>query len=93
MSNQPIQWQVQTSAPPDGFVAQVKQIVQGRSEYLAQVLWQRGIQDIDQLAGYLNPAEYMPTSPFTFGEEMDWAIARLKQARQTQETVAIWGDF
>ena len=93
MSNQTIQWQVQTSAPPDGFVAQVKQIVQGRSEYLAQVLWQRGIQDIDQLAGYLNPAEYMPTSPFTFGEEMDWAIARLKQARQSQEIVAIWGDF
>ncbi len=88
-----MQWQVQVSAPPDGFVAQVKQVVQGRSEYLAQALWRRGIQDVDSLAGYLNPAEYVPTSPFAFGEEMDWAIARLKQARQTQEIVAIWGDF
>ncbi|MEX0268413.1 DHH family phosphoesterase [Leptolyngbyaceae cyanobacterium UHCC 1019] len=93
MSNQPLQWQVQTSVPPDCFLGAVKQIVTTSRGYLAQLLWQRGIQDLDQLAGYLNPADYVPTSPFAFGEEMNWAIARLKQARHTQETVAIWGDF
>ncbi len=93
MMPESIQWQVQTSAPPDEFGAAVKQIVTASRGYLAQLLWRRGIQDVDQLAGYLNPAEYVPTSPFAFGEEMHWAIARLKQAWQTQEMVAIWGDF
>ncbi|MBM0740458.1 single-stranded-DNA-specific exonuclease RecJ [Phormidium sp. CLA17] len=90
---QAIQWHVQTSGSPDWFVAAVKQIVPTSQGYLAQLLWQRGIQNIDQLAGYLNPAEYVPTSPFAFGEEMHHAIARLKQARRNQEIVAIWGDF
>jgi len=93
MMPESIQWQVQVSAPPEWFGAAVAQIVTASRGYVAQLLWQRGIQDVDQLAGYLNPAEYMPTSPFAFGEEMHWAIARLKQARQTQEIVAIWGDF
>jgi len=88
-----IQWQVQVSAPPGGFVAAVKQIVPASRGYLAQLLWRRGIQEVDSLAGYLNAADYTPTSPFAFGEEMHWAIARLNQARQTQEVVAIWGDF
>jgi single-stranded-DNA-specific exonuclease len=88
-----IQWQVQTSVPPEWFGAAVKRIVTASRGYLAQLLWRRGIQDVDSLAGYLNPAEYVPTSPFAFGEEMDRAIARLKQARESQEIVAIWGDF
>ena len=93
MMPESIQWQVQVSAPPGGFVAAVKQIVPASRGYLAQLLWRRGIQEVDSLAGYLNAADYTPTSPFAFGEEMHWAIARLNQARQTQEVVAIWGDF
>jgi single-stranded-DNA-specific exonuclease len=91
--DKPMQWHVQTFTPPDWFGAAVKQAVPTSRGYLAPLLWQRGIQDLAQLAGYLNPAHYSPTSPFAFGEEMQWAIARLQQARQAQEIVAIWGDF
>ncbi|ERN43128.1 single-stranded-DNA-specific exonuclease RecJ [Rubidibacter lacunae KORDI 51-2] len=61
--------------------------------YLAALLWQRGIRDLDNLSGFLDPDCYVPTSPFAFGNEMEWAIARLQQARDDDERVAIWGDF
>ncbi|MEO1593105.1 MAG: single-stranded-DNA-specific exonuclease RecJ, partial [Cyanobacteria bacterium J06632_22] len=41
----------------------------------------------------LQPQAYQPMSPFAFGKEMDWAVARLIQARENNEQVAIWGDF
>ncbi|WP_088893730.1 single-stranded-DNA-specific exonuclease RecJ [Leptolyngbya ohadii] len=59
----------------------------------AQLLWNRGIRSSQSLAGYLNPNQYQPTSPFAFGEEMRQAVDRLIQARQNGEKVAIWGDF
>ena len=59
----------------------------------AQLLWQRGIRDENQLKGFLKPDDYQPISPFAFGEEMQWAIDRLVQAREQNEKVAIWGDF
>ncbi|MCY7322461.1 MAG: single-stranded-DNA-specific exonuclease RecJ, partial [Phormidesmis sp. CAN_BIN36] len=47
----------------------------------------------EQLAGYLNPDDYQPVSPFEFGQEMHWAVDRLQQAHQAGETIAIWGDI
>jgi single-stranded-DNA-specific exonuclease len=77
--------------------------------WTAQLLWHRNLLDCvqalrqgqgkdrqdcrTQLAGFLDPAQYTPTSPFAFGEEMAWAVARLVQARSQAEKVAIWGDF
>ena len=58
-----------------------------------KLLWQRGVQDPAAITGFLNPDCYQPASPFEFGREMDWAVARLQRARQAQEVVAIWGDF
>jgi single-stranded-DNA-specific exonuclease len=83
------------------FAADTEPHTQPRLSYAAQLLWQRGIardtQNIEEarspLAGFLNPEQYQPTSPFAFGDEMEWAIARLMQARENQEKVAIWGDF
>lgn len=63
------------------------------SHQVAQLLWQRGIRELEQLAGFLNPDCYQPASPFEFGQEMQWAIARLQQAQQNGERIAIWGDF
>lgn len=89
------QWQVPPALEvPQWFVDAVKQhtpVSDGR--YAAQLLWQRGIRDLEQLPGYLNPERYQPASPFAFGQEMQWAIERLQQAYQTGEMVAIWGDF
>ncbi|HEY9653271.1 MAG TPA: single-stranded-DNA-specific exonuclease RecJ, partial [Coleofasciculaceae cyanobacterium] len=95
MSELQPQWQVPpTPNVPQWFLEAVKQhtpVSDGR--YAAQVLWQRGIRDLKQLPGYLNPECYQPASPFTFGQEMKWAVERLQQACQTGEMVAIWGDF
>ena len=62
-------------------------------KYGAQLLWQRGIRSLEQLPGFINPDLYSPTTPFAFGEEMEWAIARLQTAITTGEKVTIWGDF
>ncbi|MEG4941120.1 DHH family phosphoesterase [Microcoleus sp. F4-D5] len=61
--------------------------------YAAALLWYRGIQNPEQIPGFLNPKLYQPASPFEFGLEMNWAIERIQQARNSGEKVAIWGDF
>ena len=86
-------WHLLTSTAPKEFVAGVKQITGRESNYAAQLLWQRGIQDLDKLPGFLKASLYQPTSADAFGEEMAWAIARIKQARDRHEKVTIWGDF
>ena len=62
-------------------------------DLVGQLLWQRGWRQLADIRGYLNVTEYKPTSPLAFGEEMAEAIARLEQAHQRSEKVAIWGDF
>jgi single-stranded-DNA-specific exonuclease len=61
--------------------------------YLSQLLWQRGIQDTTTIPGYLKAEHYQATGPEAFGVEMQQAIDRIKQARDRQEQVLIWGDF
>ncbi|WP_267383493.1 single-stranded-DNA-specific exonuclease RecJ [Cyanobacterium sp. uoEpiScrs1] len=61
--------------------------------HVAKILWQRGIQNKDQLISFIDTNFYHPTSPFAFGKEMKWAVERLKTAYQNQEKVTIWGDF
>ena len=93
-------WVLPSEVPPKEFVAAIVSLVEPiaslpktKGAYIAQLLWSRGIRDFDQLAGYLNPDDYQPVSPFEFGQEMHWAVDRLQQAHQTGETIAIWGDF
>jgi single-stranded-DNA-specific exonuclease len=62
-------------------------------QHAAQLLWQLGIRDPDELAGFLNPQQYQPSSPFAFGEAMQQAVDRLVKAQQQGERVVIWGDF
>lgn len=80
---------------PLWFLDSVKEYIEPGSDgsYAARLLWQRGIRDSNQLAGFLNPDAYQPLSPFAFGEEMELAINRLQRARDRGEKVAIWGDF
>ncbi|MGF1589282.1 MAG: DHH family phosphoesterase [Pleurocapsa sp.] len=95
MTTPQAKWQIvsASSSAPQEFIEGVQQITGRKSNYCAQILWQRGMQDLEQLPGFLNPALYQPASPFVFGTEMEWAIARLQQARDRAEKVAIWGDF
>ncbi|MEL6604093.1 MAG: single-stranded-DNA-specific exonuclease RecJ [Cyanobacteria bacterium J06614_10] len=59
----------------------------------AQLLWLRGIRSAEALKGFWRAADYVPSSPFEFGEEMAWAVSRLMVAYERRERVAIWGDF
>lgn len=95
MPDQSLQWQIRSiDPPPEWFVQAVKPyIAEGTGQYAAQLLWQRGIRSAEPLAGFLNPNDYPPTSAFEFGQEMHAAVKRLKQAWESGETVAIWGDF
>lgn len=88
-------WQVRpTLAVPEVFVQAVQQWAEDvPGQRLAQLLWQRGICEPGQVPGFLNPNQYVPTSPFAFGDEMEWAIARLVRAYRNHEAIAIWGDF
>jgi single-stranded-DNA-specific exonuclease len=83
-----------TEQPPESFIQAVKQHTPASNGlYAAQLLWQRGIKNQKQLAAFINYQAYQPASPFEFGQEMHLAIARLQQARNNKEKIAIWGDF
>lgn len=59
----------------------------------AELLWLRGIRSAEALRGFWRASDYVPASPFAFGQEMVWAVDRLVDARDRAEKVAIWGDF
>ncbi|MBD3882766.1 single-stranded-DNA-specific exonuclease RecJ [Phormidium tenue FACHB-886] len=90
-----LQWQIQPLLEPPTWFVEAVQSYAGEASgvWAAQLLWQRGIHDLNQLAGFLEPNCFQPTDPFAFGQEMQWAIDRLQQARQNAEKIAIWGDF
>ena len=88
-------WQILPSVDlPPAFVQAVQKYGDiGDGRRVAQLLWQRGIRDLQQVAGFINPDAYQPTSPFAFGEEMRCAVERLQLACDRAEKVAVWGDF
>ncbi len=89
------QWHiVQTVNPPEWLLAAIQRLAPDLSgHYIAQLLWQRGVHDGQQVTGFLDPNHYQPTSPDVFGAEMHKAIQRLKTACDRDQKVAIWGDF
>ncbi len=89
------QWQIPNKIEITAeFLAAVKQFNPAAGgEYLAKLLWQRGITDLDRLPGFLDPKLYRSSDPFAFGEEMKLAVDRLEKAFLTGEKVTIWGDF
>jgi single-stranded-DNA-specific exonuclease len=87
-------WIRPTDLPPEDFRQAVRDLSQPFSgEFIAQILWQRGMRDIDRLPGFIHASQYHPHSPYDFGQVMHLAVERLQQARSTNEKVAIWGDF
>ncbi len=95
MPDASLQWQIHPTVDiPDAFVKAVRQFVPGlEGRYITQLLWQRGLREIDQLAGFLQVDRYVPRSAIEFGQEMRWATNRFIQARDRREIVGIWGDF
>lgn len=66
---------------------------QAAAPFAAQLLWQRGLRQPADLAGFLDPDSYHPTAASAFDPAMAEAVTRLQQAIAQQEKVAIWGDF
>ncbi len=95
MTEQLQNWSViSVESPPEWFIQAVKVYVPASSGYYAaQLLWQRGIKDVQQLAEFVKPKLYQAASPFVFGQEMQQAVARLQAARDRHQIVTIWGDF
>ena len=89
------QWQIPvTTEIPVEFIAALKKFnLAAGGEYLAKLLWQRGIRDLDRLPGFLNCNLYRSSDPFAFGQEMKRAVDRLENAFSRGEKVTIWGDF
>ena len=79
---------------PDYFLNYIKDIIgQQQCHYLARLLWNRGVRDIQQLEFLLDTKQYQPTSYLEFGEEINLAIQRISKARITREKIAIWGNW
>lgn len=95
MTETPQNWQNQLLPQPPAWLIQAvrNHAPELPGNYAAALLWYRGIQNPEQIPGFLNPKLYQPASPFEFGLEMNWAIERIQQARNSAEKVAIWGDF
>ena len=81
-----------TKKPPDWFIELVKSYPTG-GNFAAQLFWQRGIQDQEKLAAFINYQSYQPASSFEFGQEMNLAVERLITAVKTGAKIVIWGDF
>ena len=100
MINPQFQWCLPSGeTPPRDWLEELEQVIEslGLASHLADwsglLLWQRGWRNRHEIQGFLNPDDYIASSPFAFGSEMDEAIARLITAHTHHEKVAIWGDF
>ncbi len=62
-------------------------------DYLAQLLWNRGIKNTQQLTSLFATGQHQPTSYLEFGNEIEQAITRINQAQINAEKVAVWGDW
>jgi single-stranded-DNA-specific exonuclease len=90
-----MQWQVFPPQEVPQWLIAIAQDYTPESDgrFVAQLLWQRGIRERQQLIEFLDFNAYQPCDPFAFGQEMKWAIQRLITARKNGEKVTIWGDF
>ncbi|WP_199248199.1 single-stranded-DNA-specific exonuclease RecJ [[Phormidium] sp. ETS-05] len=88
-------WEVHERVkPPEWVVKEVRRYAPDvGGDYAAQLLWQRGIRDRDDLVRFLDPNFYPSSSPFEFDWDMTWGVDRLLAAAAQGEKVAIWGDF
>ena len=91
MAQTPQNWQNQLLPQPPAWLIQAvrNHAPELPGNYAATLLWYRGIQNPEQIPGFLNPQLYQPARPFEFGLEMNWAIERIQQARNSAEKVAI----
>ena len=62
------------------------------SPIISHLLYNRGIKNAGEAKSFLNPEVQILADPFLL-PDMDKAILRIMQALESQEKIAVWGDF
>ena len=71
----------------------VERLMEAGYPYLvAGVLVSRGVQTTEEAAEYLSREEFLTHSPFLMAD-MDKAVARINEALECGEKIAIFGDY
>jgi single-stranded-DNA-specific exonuclease len=84
-------WQIAPSPPPD-----VLRRFQGVSPTLAHILYARGLTDPAEALRFLRADDPAAGSMLSFRgrrTSIDRALARIRQAIRTRESIAVYGDF
>ncbi len=64
----------------------------GGNPMVSQVLFSRGLQDLDTARGFLTPEYYHPSPPSEL-PNLEKAVYILRNALEGKKTIGIWGDF
>jgi len=80
-------WQLSPPAPPEFF-----QTYTGLPPLIAQILYNRGITEPEQIRDFLTAAPGQLHDPYLLPNIAN-AVARLRQAAADGETVAVYGDY
>src|SRR5689334_21187497 len=83
-----VRW-VQQPAAPRAFL---QEIPADLHPIVGQLLWNRGITDPDRVDAFLNIRWDQLHDPLQM-RDMDRAVARIRQAVEGHERVAVYGDF
>ena len=62
------------------------------SPFVAQLLWHRGIQTVEEAKHFLYDSVTELLNPFLL-QDMDLAVARIQRAIDNQESIVIYGDY
>lgn len=63
-----------------------------KNDFIANLLMQRGIDSEKKVCDFLNPLKMQIISPFVFSD-MEKIVARIFDAIDNKEQIAVWGDF
>lgn len=83
-------WKIQPSAPPDVVERLVTDVKV--SPIIANLLWQRGINNYEEAKLFFRPQLEHLHDPFLM-KDMDKAIARIEKAIKNKEKILIYGDY
>lgn len=77
---------------PDGSAVSLLMQNAGLTHLVASLLIQRGLREIEDVLGFLNPT-VSALHPFFLMKDMTRAVSRLHQAIEDEERILIYGDY
>lgn len=93
LTHQASRWQYRGTNAPDVALPPAFVDVVGGSPLVARLLWNRGIQTIEQAKAFLAPAVLESLMPVEALPDGDLAVERIQTAIENQEAILIFGDF